>query len=153
MLKAKHCLIILLSLILWSYKAGTALRNASMALWGVSTVVSISVQLKQQSFIPCGVSCVHCIVSISVQLKQQSFMPCGVWGVHCIYIHIVSISVQLKQQSFIPCGVSCVHCIVSISVQLTLIKGACQPLPNEGHVGDFSPTETALLEKILQCPA
>ena len=35
----------------------------------------------------------------------------------------------------------------------TLIKGACQPLPNEGHVGDFSPTETALLEKILQCPA
>ena len=36
---------------------------------------------------------------------------------------------------------------------LTLIKGACQPLPNEGHVGDFSPTETALLEKILQCPA
>ena len=36
---------------------------------------------------------------------------------------------------------------------LTLIKGACQLLPNEGHVGDFSPTETALLEKILQCPA
>ena len=35
---------------------------------------------------------------------------------------------------------------------LTLIKGACQPLPNEGHVGDFSPTETVLLEKILQCP-
>ena len=30
---------------------------------------------------------------------------------------------------------------------LTLIKGACQPLPNEGHVGDFSSTETALLEK------
>ena len=38
-------------------------------------------------------------------------------------------------------------------LELTLIKGACQPLPNEGHVGDFSPTETALLEKILQCPA
>ena len=38
-------------------------------------------------------------------------------------------------------------------VELTLIKGACQPLPNEGHVGDFSPTETVLLEKILQCPA
>ena len=38
-------------------------------------------------------------------------------------------------------------------VALTLIKGACQPLPNEGHVGDFSPTETALLEKILHCPA
>ena len=36
---------------------------------------------------------------------------------------------------------------------LTLIKGACQPVPNKGHVGDFSPTETALLEKILQCPA
>ena len=36
---------------------------------------------------------------------------------------------------------------------LTLMKGACQLLPNEGHVGDFSRTETALLEKILQCPA
>ena len=36
---------------------------------------------------------------------------------------------------------------------LTLIKGACQLLANEGHIGDFSPTKTALLEKILQCPA
>ena len=36
---------------------------------------------------------------------------------------------------------------------LTLIKEACKPLPNEGHVGDFPQTETALLEKILQCPA
>ena len=42
--------------------------------------------------------------------------------------------------------------ITKISI-LTLIKGACQPLPNEGYVGDFSPTEMALLEKILQCPA
>ena len=36
---------------------------------------------------------------------------------------------------------------------LTLIKGTYQPLPNKGHFGDFSPTETALLEKIHQCPA
>ena len=42
---------------------------------------------------------------------------------------------------------------LNVLFSLTLIKGACQPLPNEGHVGDFSPTETALLEKILQFPA
>ena len=41
----------------------------------------------------------------------------------------------------------------SILNPLTLIKGAYQRLPNDGHVGDFSPTEKPLLEKILQCPA